>query len=263
MLAAGRGTRMRRADPSVATSAAQQAAADAGIKAMIPLARPFLEYVLSALADAGITEVCLVIGPDHASVRRHFERDAPVTRLRLEFAIQPLPRGSADALLAAERFASGEHVLLVNSDNYYPVHALKALRELGAAGVAAFERDTLIRLSNIEPERVLGFSVIETDDRGMLRRIVEKPGTGEVAARGNVLVGMNSWSLPPQIYDACRRVPMSPRGEMELPQAAQYAVDYLGVSIRVLRFRDGVLDLSSRADIAAVSERLKHVVPRL
>ena len=254
---------MRRADPDAALNAEQRAAADAGIKAMIPLPRPFLEYVLSALADAGITDVCVVIGPDHDIVRRHFERDVRVTRVRLEFAIQQEPRGSADAFLATEGFASGEHVVLVNSDNYYPVHALKALRELGAGGVAAFERDALIRLSNIEPERVRRYSVIETDDRGMLRRIVEKPEPGDMGARGDVLVGMNSWSLPPQIYDACRRIPMSPRGEMELPHAVQYAIEHLGVAIQVLRFQDAVLDLSSRADIAAVSGRLEHVVPRL
>ena len=254
---------MRRADPSASGSAAQVAAADSGVKGMIPLARPFLEYVISALADAGITRVCLVIGPNHDAIRRHFERDVRVSRVGIDFAIQPEPRGTADAMLAAERFASGEHVLVVNSDNYYPVHTLDALRRLGAAGVAAFEREALIRASNIEPERVFRYSIIETDGSGMLRRIIEKPQPGEVAAGGEAFVGMNSWSLPPEIYDACRAVPRSARGEFELPQAVQYAHDHLGVSFRVLHFHDGVLDLSSRSDIAEVTERLKHVVPRL
>ena len=263
VLAGGLGTRMQRADPSASVSMEQQAAADTGMKGMIPLARPFLEYALSALADAGITDICLVIGAKHDTVRRHFEHDVRTTRVGISFAIQQEPRGSADALLAAERFAEGQHVLVVNSDNYYPVHTLRALRDLGTGGVAAFERETLIRLSNIEPERVLRYSIIEADERGMLRRIVEKPGASEVASHGEVFVGMNSWSLPPEIYEACRRVPMSPRGELELPLAVQFALDHLGVSLRVLKFRDGVLDLSRRGDIAEVANRLKHVVPRL
>jgi dTDP-glucose pyrophosphorylase len=65
ILARGLGSRMRRSDAGVALDAAQEATADAGLKGMIPIDRPFLDYVISALADAGITTVVLVIGPDH------------------------------------------------------------------------------------------------------------------------------------------------------------------------------------------------------
>lgn len=255
---------MRRADPGATASAAQQAAADSGVKGMMPLARPFLEYVISALADAGITDVCLVIGPEHVSIRRHFDSDVPLTRVRIHFAVQAEPRGTADAVLTAETFSQGECVLVVNSDNYYPVHTLTALRELGTGGVAVFERNTLIRASNIEAERVLTYSLVESDNHGMLRRIIEKPSALEVATPSSeVFVGMNSWSLPPGIYDACRRVAPSVRGELELPSAVQLARDQLGMSFRVLEFYDAVLDLSSRADIASMAARLRDTVPRL
>ncbi len=54
----------------MALSETQQRAADAGLKAMMPIAgRPFLDYLLSALADAGIREVALVVAPDHAALQ--------------------------------------------------------------------------------------------------------------------------------------------------------------------------------------------------
>jgi dTDP-glucose pyrophosphorylase len=261
---------MRRADSTASANAAQQAVADSGVKGMIPIERPFLEYVISALADSGVTDVCLVIGPEHERVRHHFERDVTPTRVRIHFAIQEAPRGTADAVGAAESFADGGQVLAVNSDNYYPVHTLRALRELSGrgGGVAAFERDSLVRLGNIDPERVAKFSVIDADEHGMLRQIIEKPDADTIAAMGgggsgDVLVGMNSWLLPPEIYHACRSIAPSVRGELELQDAVQFARDQLGVSFRVLRFRDAVLDLSARGDIASVAERLRDVVPRL
>lgn len=256
---------MRRADgDAAAIDHAQSRAADTGVKGMIPIGRPFLEYVLSSLADAGIDNVCLVIGPEHDAIRSHFEHEVRPTRVRIEFAVQAEARGTADAVLAAESFARGEHIVVVNSDNLYPVHSLKALAELGAAGVAAFEREALVRESNIDPERVARFSIVEADEAGMLRRIVEKPDPAVVTAmRGDVFVGMNSWSLPPAIYDACRSISPSARGELELPDAVQFARDRIGVEFRVLRFHDGVLDLSSRGDIAAVAERLRGITPRL
>jgi dTDP-glucose pyrophosphorylase len=257
---------MRRADPGAELDAAQRSVADSGLKAMIRIGRPFLDYVISALADAGIRDVCLVIGPtpEHQPMRDYYGGEVELERVRIHFAVQERPLGTADAVLAAEPFADGEHVLVLNSDNYYPVHTLRALRELGAAGVAAFERDALVRLGNIDPDRVAKFSVVRIDAAGMLERIVEKPDAATIASLGpEVFVGMNSWSLPPEIYRSCRAIKPSARGELELPDAVQHARDELGVPFRALRFRDGVLDLSSRGDIASVADRLRDVEPRL
>src|ERR671911_2338777 len=101
ILARGLGKRMRQADHDAAVDAHQAAVADQGMKAMIPIGRPFLDYVLSALADAGYTEACLVIGPEHDAIREYYERTAPPRRMRISFAIQAEPRGTADALLPA------------------------------------------------------------------------------------------------------------------------------------------------------------------
>ena len=135
------------AHPVASASASQASAADSGLKGTIPIARPFLDYVISALADAGITDVCLILGPEQQRVRDYFGGEVELTRIRAHFALQEKPLGTADAVAAAESFAHGEHVVALNSDNYYPVHTLRALRELGTAGVAVFERDALMRLS--------------------------------------------------------------------------------------------------------------------
>src|SRR5512141_210353 len=95
ILARGLGTRMRRAADGAALDSNQAAVADTGVKAMIPIGRPFLDYVLSALADAGIGEVCLVVGPEHDAIRRYYRDEAHVERLRIAFATQERPLGTA------------------------------------------------------------------------------------------------------------------------------------------------------------------------
>jgi glucose-1-phosphate thymidylyltransferase len=52
ILAAGLGTRMRQDDGSAKLQDTQAAIADTGIKGLIPIDRPFLDYVLTAVADA-------------------------------------------------------------------------------------------------------------------------------------------------------------------------------------------------------------------
>jgi dTDP-glucose pyrophosphorylase len=285
VLARGLGTRMKQtvaADASAPASAPalvleprQAEAADRGIKAMMPIGpggRPFLDFILSALADAGYAEACLVVGPDHQLIREYYTTFAPPRRMRLTFAVQAEPRGTADALLAATAFVDSEHVLVINGDNYYPVEALRALRQLESAGTVLFEPAALVRESNIPAERLRAFAIGLVDADGVLTTLIEKPDEetwralgepdaatgGESAAAARALISMNCWRVPPALLDFCRVLKPSARGELELPHAIRDALE-AGVRFHVVRSEAGVLDLSGRADIAVVAARLRDV----
>lgn len=252
ILARGLGTRMKKADSSAALTAAEAAAADSGIKAMIPIGRPFLDYVLTALADAGYRRVCLVIGPEHQQVRDYYGK-LRSSRVTVDFAIQKEPRGTADAVAAAEQFAGEDPVLVINSDNYYPVTAMRALRQdITGSGLAAYTREGLLR-GNIPGDRIAKFAIVRADAAGRLLRVVEKPSEADIAAAGEPLrLSMNCWRFEPAIFQACRKIGPSPRGEYELPMAVEYAMQHLGVTFQCVTVDEPVLDLSSRGDLASV-----------
>jgi glucose-1-phosphate thymidylyltransferase len=264
ILARGLGTRMRRDNPRVRLTAQQQQVATTGVKALMPVGRPFLDYVLAALAQAGYRRICLVIGPEHEELRRYYGEELRYERLKVEFAVQEKPLGTADAVLAAQGFAGEEPFLMINSDNYYPVEALAGLAALEGLGLAAFERSSMLEGSNIPAERLTRFAVVEAGEDGFLKRIVEKPGP-EVLENLPQPVGMsmNCWRFDRRIFPACRAIRPSPRGELELPDAVQYAVDEMGARFRVLHYQAAVLDLSSREDVAGVAQRLAGKEVRL
>jgi glucose-1-phosphate thymidylyltransferase len=58
------------------------------------------------------------------------------------------------------------------------------------------------------------------------------------------------------IFDACRAIGPSKRGEFEITAAVQFAIDRLGESFLVIRSDEGVLDISDRADVASVAALL-------
>ena len=263
VLAAGLGTRLRRADPGAALDPEQAAAADAGLKALVPVPRPFLDYVLSGLADAGIREVCIVVAPGESPIRERYAAMSP-RRLRLSFAVQEEPRGTADAVLAAEAFASESDFLVLNSDNYYPVTAYRALLGLDGPGLPVFDRESLVAQGNIARERANRYAALRVGPDGFLTRIEEKPAAAAAGAPSEpVLLSMNLWRFSPAIFEACRRVPLSIRGELELPQAVQYGIRELQMRFRAVPCAEGVLDLSTRADVASVARRLRGVEVRL
>ena len=259
ILARGLGTRMRKADESARLAGDQAAAASLGIKAMIPIGRPFLDYVLTEVADAGFTDVCLVIGPEHQAVRDHYEREMVPSRVRVRFAVQERALGTANAVLSAEEFATGDTFVVLNSDNYYPSVALEELHRLREPAIAGFDRETLVRSGNVSAERTSRFGALDVDEGGYLRRILAAPNEAMLKAGTPIYSSMNCFLFTAGIFPACREVPLSARGEYELPQAIHWAMDKHQMRFRVVKIAAPVLDLSTRADIAGVAEHLRGV----
>jgi len=257
ILARGLGTRMRKQDDSASISQDEASVADTGIKALIPIDRPFLDYVLHALAESGYKHVCLIVGPEQDQLRSYYQDTVQLQRLNLSFAIQAQPLGTADAVLASENFAADDPFLVINSDNYYPPQALSSLRELPGPGLAAFNREAMFTGGNIPADRLTKFAVIRTDGRGHMTQIIEKPDPSVIAQLPEpVCVSMNCWRFGPSIFTACRNISPSPRGELEITDAVQYTIENLGETYTALIVNAPVLDLSSRADIASVREKL-------
>ena len=252
ILARGLGTRMRAPDESAALDATQAEAAGRGHKALMPFGRPFLDYSLSSLADAGYRDICLVIAPE-SEIAEHYQRNPP-RRVRLHHAVQAEPRGTADAVLAAESFAGEDEFAVLNSDNLYPSECLRSIRQLDGPGLAAFPAASLLRDGNIPPERLRAFAVLSVTSDRRLAGIVEKP---TATLSPDALISMNLWRFGPEIFPFCRDVEESSRGELELPRAVADAVAS-GMRLQTVLCRGPVLDLSSRGDIAAVARHLAH-----
>jgi dTDP-glucose pyrophosphorylase len=262
VLAAGRGTRMQaggRADGVPLTQDQEHAAAH-GAKAMMPInGRPFLDYVLRGLADAGVEEVCIVVAASDASVRGYYGKNQPPRGISLRYVVQTQPLGTADATSSARECVGGRPFILLNGDNYYPVEAIRALLRANGCGLVAFHADSLVDAGYFPAERLGSFALIETDGLGKLAGIVEKPGAEAVSRAGpHALISMNLWSFTPHIFSACERVQPSPRGERELVDAVRLALRE-GVPFDVVSFAGPVLDLTNRADIPRVSERLRSI----
>ncbi|MDX1998694.1 MAG: NTP transferase domain-containing protein [Thermoanaerobaculia bacterium] len=258
VLAAGRGSRLAEPRPGVTLSPAQEAAAATGLKALMPVPeRPFLDHGLAALEAVGIRRFGIVLGRHHEPLRRHLATlDHDLTLLE-----QPAPRGTADALLAAEDFTGDQPFLALNADTYYPPAALSALVSLTGPGLLALDRDQVLasEQSNLTDAKLCRFALVASTPDGGLLELIEKPDAATWAAwlarPEPVRLSINAFRFAPSIYSFCRRVPPSPRGEFELPAAVALAVA-AGEPFTVAVTGAPVLDLTERSDVAVVSRTL-------
>jgi dTDP-glucose pyrophosphorylase len=253
VLAAGKGSRMQAGSHDLPLTPLQRRAASEGAKALIPLnGEPFLSYVLSGLADGGIEDVCLVVGPGDHPVRRHFENVIP-TRISISFAVQPTPRGTGDAVLAAASWVADEPFLVVNGDNVYPAQVVREVRHLPGLGLAGFESRAL----GVPPERLSAYAVLSVSPEGELLGIQEKPTPEAIAALApNPLMSMTCWRLTPSIFPYIRALAPSVRGELELPSAVLAMAQAEG-GVRVAPVAASVPDLTSPSDILKVERELQ------
>lgn len=260
---------MRDSAESLRLTPGQSREADRGRKTLVPFhGRPFLEYLLGELADGGVTRVCIVVGPDDP-VRTAAAALRP-TRISIDFAVQPTPEGTAHALAAAGSWARARRdagdsagVLVVNADNLYPAQAIRTLIEVDAEHATIGFRPAGLVTGTITPERLSAFAFLQVRPDGCLESIVEKPEPEERRSLGpGALVSMTLWRFGPGIFEACRSIARSERGEFELPDAVMHLVRDRGCCVRVRPVDAPVLDLTRRKDIPVVESLLAGRSPR-
>ncbi|MEO5826248.1 MAG: sugar phosphate nucleotidyltransferase [Gemmatimonadales bacterium] len=257
LLAGGRGTRMQRPAPGARLDAEQSRVAALGVKSMVPDARgrPFLDHILTSLADAGIRRVGLVVPPAHDAITAHLDVHPP-RRTRVTPIVQHQPTGTARAVLAASDWVGSQPFLVLNGDNLYDSTLLAELASVDGPSCAAFDASALVNRSNFPAARVRAFARLVIDVDGRLLDVVEKPSDAHLAALApDAPVSMNLWRFDAEIFQPCRDVGASERGEHELPDAVSLAITR-GMVCRPVRTATGVLDLSARDDIATVAARL-------
>lgn len=248
---------MRAADASAVLDDTQAKVAEAGVKGMIDVGRPFLDYVISAVADAGITDVCLVIGPEHDLIRDYYGDPELTRRVRIHFAVQEEPLGTANAVAAAREFAGEDRFIALNSDNYYRASGLRALAACPGNAALGYDRQALTEQSNIPADRIAAFAIMVTEG-SRLQSIVEKPEPQTLAAHPDAPISMNAWLFGPEVFTACDSISPSVRGEYEITDAVRFLIE-AGHPVYVAPLAEGVLDMSTRGDVAAVKAALSGI----
>ncbi|MEM2909616.1 MAG: glucose-1-phosphate thymidylyltransferase [Nitrososphaerota archaeon] len=199
LLAGGHGTRLR---PLTFT----------GNKHLLPIAnKPILFYGLENLAKVGIKEVGIILGPIKEGIVEAVG-DGSKFGLKVTYIHQPEPLGIAHAILISEDFLHDENFVVYLGDNLLK-QGIKSFVEL-------FEKnqsDGVIGVTPTkEPQR---FGVVEMGN-GKVVRLVEKPKQ----PRSNLaLVGVYVFNA--SIFEACRRIKPSWRGELEITDAIQTLID--------------------------------------
>ena len=175
-------------------------------KQLLPIYdKPMVYYPLTVLMLAGIREIAVITTSDDQLQFRRLMGDGSQWGLSLTYITQPSPDGLAQAYLLAEDFLAGAPSAMVLGDNIFFGHGLP---EMLASADARQTGGTVFGYHVTDPER---YGVVDFDDRGQARAIIEKP---EVPPSNYAVTGL--YFLDGRAPRKARRVRPSPRGELEI-----------------------------------------------
>ncbi|MDC2954228.1 glucose-1-phosphate thymidylyltransferase [Streptomyces gilvifuscus] len=236
LLSGGSGTRLR---PITHTSAKQ----------LVPVAnKPVLFYGLEAIAQAGITEVGIVVG-DTAEEIREAVGDGIAFGLDVTYIPQSAPLGLAHAVLIAREFLGEDDFVMYLGDNFV-VGGITALVDAFRAE-RPDARILLTRVSN-----PTAFGVAELDAAGRVVGLEEKPAQ----PRSDLaLVGV--YLFTPAVHEAVRAIKPSGRGELEITDALQWMID-AGRDVRSTTISGYWKDTGNVTDMLEVNRSVLETLER-
>jgi len=86
--------------------------------------KPMIYYPLSMLMLAGIREILVITTPEDQALYQRLLQDGAQWGLKFAYAVQPEPRGLADAFLVGKDFLAGSPACLILGDNIFFGHGL-------------------------------------------------------------------------------------------------------------------------------------------
>ena len=132
--------------------------------------KPMIYYPLSTLMLAGIREVLIISTPRDLPMFRELLGDGTRLGMRLDYKVQEVPKGLAQAFVLGREFLNGEPGCLILGDNMFYGQGFKSMLrqavEHSGEGACIF---------GYEVQDPRAYGVVEFDENGKVLSLEEKP----------------------------------------------------------------------------------------
>jgi glucose-1-phosphate thymidylyltransferase len=183
--------------------------------------KPMIYYPIATLLQAGIRELLIITTPDDRPRFQALLGDGSQWGVNLSYAVQPQPKGIAEAFIVGEEFVRDEPVTLILGDNIF--YGRTGLEDI----VRTFDDGARIFAYPVrDPER---YGVVEFDKSGEAISLEEKPSN----PRSRFAVS-GLYVYDHQVGRIVRSMRPSARGELEITDVNRAYLQAGQLSVHVI-----------------------------
>jgi len=220
-------------------------------KQLLPIFdKPMIYYPLSTLMLAGIREVLIISTPEATPVFRSLLGDGAQLGMRIEYAVQEVPNGLAQAFVLGRDFLGDAPACLVLGDNiFYGDGMRRMLAEADATPGA-----TVFGYCVNDPER---YGVVSFDRAGKAVSIEEKPAR----PKSNYAV-TGLYFYDNSVVDVAARLKPSARGEYEITDLNRHYLEQGALTVKLMGRGFAWLDTGTHDSLADATAFVKAIQDR-
>lgn len=211
--------------------------------------KPMIYYPLSTLMLAGIREILIISNTETIPFYQKLFGDGSQLGLRIEYRLQPAPKGIAEAFILGEEFIGNDYVTLILGDNifYGNLDFLRqALKNNRGATVFGYYVN--------DPQR---YGVVEFDSSGRAVSLEEKP----LKPKSNyAVVGLYVYNN--EVASLARSLQPSARGELEITDLNSVYLERGDLDVQVMGRGMAWLDTGTPQAMLEVSQFIGAIEKR-
>jgi glucose-1-phosphate thymidylyltransferase len=212
--------------------------------------KPMIYYPLSILMMAGIKEILIITTPEDNSSFKRLLGDGAQIGCKIEYAVQEIPNGLAQAFVIGADFIGKDKVALVLGDNIFYGTGLgtllRTLNEVEGGYVFAYEVS--------DPER---YGVVEFDKNNNVISIEEKP---EHPKSNFAVPGLYFYDN--DVVKIARELKPSKRGEYEITDVNKEYLKNKKLKVAILDRGTAWLDTGTFESLSDASEFVRVIEKR-
>jgi glucose-1-phosphate thymidylyltransferase len=213
--------------------------------------KPMIYYPLSMLMLAGIREILVITTSEDQALYQRLLQDGTQWGLKFAYAVQPEPRGLADAFLVGKDFLAGSPACLILGDNIFFGQGLPTVLRSAAE---LKEGAVIFAYSVRDPER---YGVVEIDANGLALSLEEKPKQ----PRSNLAVP-GIYFYDANVVRYAQQLQPSARGELEITDLNRRYMEQGQLQVKVLGRGVAWLDAGTHESLLQAATFIQAVEER-